>query len=256
LHIYNLNAIIVRPMPSCTNALFITAFFKVFGILCACDYQPALTVMDNECSKAVEKHIRANKMDIQLVLPHNHRVNAAERAIETFKEHFAAALATVDMLCPIQLWDKFLPQVELTLNLLRFSCRNTCVSANQELCGPFDFNKMPLAPLRTKALVYDNPTTRATWVLHATDGFYVGPANDHYRRLCFYIPSTRCFPFADTWRLYPAHCQVPVASEHNKTLLAVADLFKQLGRTILTTASAPSSSILPLPALHDYVHPT
>jgi hypothetical protein len=60
-------------------------------------------------------------MDIHLVPPHNHRVNAAERAIATFKEHFISALATVDKNCPLQLWDDFLPQVELTLNLLRFS---------------------------------------------------------------------------------------------------------------------------------------
>jgi hypothetical protein len=60
-------------------------------------------------------------MKIQLVPPHNHCVNAAKCAIGTFKEHFVAALATVDMLCPLQLWDKFLPQVELTLNLLHFS---------------------------------------------------------------------------------------------------------------------------------------
>jgi hypothetical protein len=50
--------------------------------------------------------------------PHNHQVNAAERAIATFKEHFIAALATVDMHCPLQLWDEFLPQVEITLNML------------------------------------------------------------------------------------------------------------------------------------------
>jgi hypothetical protein len=161
-NIYNLNAIIVHPMPSHFNASFITASSKVFAILHACDYQPALNVMDNECSKAVEKHIRANKMAIQLVPPHNHRVNAAEHAIATFKEHFVATLATVDMLCPLQLWDIFLPQVELTPNLLRFSRRNSCVSANQELYGPFNFNKTPLVPLRTKAPVYDDPATRAS----------------------------------------------------------------------------------------------
>jgi hypothetical protein len=73
--------------------------------------------MDNECSKNAEKHICRKKMDIQLILPHNHQVNMAKRAIATFKEHFVAALATVDMLYPLQLWDKFLPQVEVTLNL-------------------------------------------------------------------------------------------------------------------------------------------
>ncbi len=90
-YIYNLNAIIVQPMPSCTNSLFITAFFEVFAILSACNYQPALNVMDIKCSKVVEKHIRANKMNIQLVPPHNHRLNAVERAITTFKENFVAA---------------------------------------------------------------------------------------------------------------------------------------------------------------------
>ncbi len=70
---------------------------------------------------AVEKHIRFNNISIQLVPPHNHHVNAAEQAIATFKEHFIATLATVDKLCPLQLWDEFLPQVELTLNMLHFS---------------------------------------------------------------------------------------------------------------------------------------
>jgi hypothetical protein len=117
-YVFNLNAIIVRPMPTRTDAAFIAAFTDVFDILRAQNYQPALNVMDNKCSKAVNWHIRSNKLDIQLVPPHNHRVNAAERAIGTFKEHFVAALATVDVNCPLQLWDEFLPQVKLTLNLL------------------------------------------------------------------------------------------------------------------------------------------
>jgi hypothetical protein len=97
---------------------------------------------------------------------------------------------------------------------------------------------MPLAPLGTKALVYNNPATRASLAPHASDGFYIGTANNHYCCLCFYIPSTQCFHFVDTWWLSPAHCQVPVTSEQGKTLLAVANLFEQLGQTILTTASA------------------
>ncbi len=193
--------------------------------------------MDNECSKAVEKHIHSNRMDIQLNLPHNHRVNAPEWAITTFKEHFVAALATVDMLCPLQLWDEFLPQVKLTLNLLHFSCRDPNVSANQEVYGAFDFNKMPLAPLGTKALVYDHPTTRASWAPHATDGFYVGLAIDHHRCLHFYIPATQQCCFSDTWRLYPTHCQLPVTLDQDKTILNATNLITQLGQTVPTTTS-------------------
>jgi hypothetical protein len=177
-------------MPSRNDASFVVAFSEIFDVLHARDYHPTLNVMDNECSKAVEQHIRANKMKIQLVPPHNHRVNAAERVIATFKEHFVAALATVDSLCPLQLWDEFLPQVELTLNLLNFSRRNPSISANQQVFGAFDFNKTPLAPIGTKALVFDGPATRASWAPHASDGFYVGPARDHYQCFRFYILAT------------------------------------------------------------------
>jgi hypothetical protein len=52
---------------------------------------------------------------------HNHRVNAAERAIQTFKDAFIAALATTDSNFPLQLWDQFSPQIHDTLNLLRTS---------------------------------------------------------------------------------------------------------------------------------------
>jgi hypothetical protein len=77
-YIYDLNAIIFHPMASCTDASFITAFTKVFAILHSWDYQPALNVMDSKCFKAVEKHICANRVTIQLIPPHNHHVNTAK----------------------------------------------------------------------------------------------------------------------------------------------------------------------------------
>jgi hypothetical protein len=75
--------------------------------------------MDNECSATVEKYIWPKAINIQLVPPHNHQANAAKRTIATFKEHFIAALTTVVVLCPLQLWDEFLLQVKLTLNILQ-----------------------------------------------------------------------------------------------------------------------------------------
>ena len=180
-YVYDLNAILVRAMPSKNDGAMIAAFTDILATLATRDYHPTLNVMDNECSKAVEAHIRKNNMDIHLVPPHNHRVNAAERAIATFKEHFIAGLATVDKDCPLQLWDEFLPQVELTLNLLRFSRRDPSKSANEEVNGFFDYNKTPIAPLGTKGLVYDDPAVRASWAPHGTDAYYVGAAPKHYR---------------------------------------------------------------------------
>jgi hypothetical protein len=60
----------------------------------------------------------ANDVGYQLVLPNYHRRNAAERAIRTFKEHFVAGLSSVDPTFPLHLWDRLLPQAEITLNLL------------------------------------------------------------------------------------------------------------------------------------------
>ena len=153
-YVYDLNAIIVRAMPSRTDASMVTAFTEVITTLKTGGYCPALNVMDNECSAAVEKYIRSEQINIQLIPPHNHQVNAAERAIATFKEHFIAALATVDMHCPLKLRDEFLPQVELTLNMLHFSRRNHNRSANQEVYGSIDFNKTPIHELHTN---HNNP---------------------------------------------------------------------------------------------------
>jgi hypothetical protein len=108
-YIYNLNAIIVRAMPSCTNVSMVQAFTEVISILKSGGYHPAWNVMDNECSAAVENYIRSKVVNIQIIPSHNHKANAPERAIATFKEHFIATPATVDMLCPLQLWDELLP---------------------------------------------------------------------------------------------------------------------------------------------------
>jgi hypothetical protein len=162
VYVYDLNAIIVCVTPSCTDAAMVTAFNEVISTLKTGGYTPVLNVMDNECSVAVEAYIKSERIGIQLVSLHNHCVNAAEHEIATFKEHFIAALATVDAHYPLPLWDEFLPQVELTLNMLRFSRRDPKKSANQEVYGTFDFNKTPLAPIETKALMYDDPASRAS----------------------------------------------------------------------------------------------
>ena len=62
-------------------------------------------------------------------LPHIHQRNSAERAIQTFKNHFIAALACTDPNFPMSNWCRLLPRAELTLNLLRPSRLNPKLSA-------------------------------------------------------------------------------------------------------------------------------
>jgi hypothetical protein len=57
---YNLNAIIIQAIPSCTNASMVQALTKVIAILTSGGYHPALNLMDNECSAAVDKYSAQN----------------------------------------------------------------------------------------------------------------------------------------------------------------------------------------------------
>ena len=46
---------------------------------------PNLHVMENKCSRAIKKFIKKENVDIQLVEPHNHRVNTAKPAVKAVK---------------------------------------------------------------------------------------------------------------------------------------------------------------------------
>ena len=80
----------------------------------------------------------------QLVAPHMHRANMAERAIQTFKSRFKAGLATVDPKFPVSQWDYLLPQAFLTLNLLQSSRFNPKMSAYKYMHGTVFLISPPL----------------------------------------------------------------------------------------------------------------
>jgi len=117
-YIYKINAILIRSRKNRSDGSMIEAFREVYDYLQSKHLHPKLHVLDSECSQAVKIYIRSQNTDIQLVEPHNHRVNAAETAVKAIKYHIIAGLATVDGNCPLQLWDAFLPQIQDTLNLL------------------------------------------------------------------------------------------------------------------------------------------
>ena len=142
----------------------VATFKNIYDELKAKGHEPSLHVLDNECSKAVKNYITSEETRIQLVEPHNHRVNAAEPAVKSVKYHTIASLATMDPNCPIQLWCRFLPQIEITLNILRTSREDGTKSSYEAFHGkPFDWNKTPLAPVGTKGLAFRAPSDRAAW---------------------------------------------------------------------------------------------
>jgi hypothetical protein len=109
---YSCYANYIRPiaMKSKSGAEWVKAVGVVFDEMTAKVFKPKLQTMYNEASAALKNYFTEKEMNYQLVPPHCHITNSAERAIRTFKEHFKAGLATVDPYLPAHLWDRLLPQ--------------------------------------------------------------------------------------------------------------------------------------------------
>jgi len=152
----NGNYIDGEPMKDRTEGSLIKAYLILWAQITASkSVRPKTHVLDNEASEAFKKEIRKN-CKVQLVPPDNHIQNLAERAIQTFKNHFKSVNAGVDESFPMRLWDKILPQVFLALNLLWQSNVAPTVSVYAYINGPFDYNAMPLATMGCAAQIYEH----------------------------------------------------------------------------------------------------
>ncbi len=120
--------------------------------------------------------VKKNSMTYQLVPPHNHQRNLAEKAIQTFTAHFISILCGIDTNFPLNLWDQLLSQAEHTLNMLQQFTIIPTVSAYTYLWGQYDYNTNPFAPLGCKVDPLIMPDARETWAAHTASGYYIGNA--------------------------------------------------------------------------------
>jgi hypothetical protein len=118
---YKTNAILATPIPGINSACILEAYKQIFKYLKEKGYKPRVNVMDNQATKVIKAYLTPQLVSLQLIDTHNHCINAAERAIQMFKNWFIGALGTTDANFPIQLWDKLTPQVQDSINLLRCS---------------------------------------------------------------------------------------------------------------------------------------
>ena len=230
---YDSNAILHHPLKTRTAAELTTAWSSIHNKLAVGGSAPLLYILDNEFSSELEEKMKECNVQFQLVPPHIHRRNAAERAIQTFKHHFLAILASCDINFPIREWDRLLDQAEITLNLLRNSRMNPLLSSYAYLFGNFDFNATPIAPPGTKVQVQIKTGVRGSWSYHSEDGWYVGRSKNHYRCVQCYIPSTHRTRHADTVQFFPTIVPFP-----NVTL---EDFLRQASSDIISLLHDPPS---------------
>ena len=137
-------------------------------------------------------------------------------------------MATCDPDFPLREWDRLLQQAELTLNLLRNSRINPALSAWAYLFGNFDFNKSPLIPPGTKVILHSKPAQRKSWAFHGEQGWYIGPALQHYRCLRIYIPKTHAERITDTVQIIPKIIPIPNATLESHLTRTADDLLHLL----------------------------
>ena len=123
----------------------------------ACNITPRHQVLNNEISATYKNAITTSGMTYQLVPPDDYRHNIAEKAIQTWKDHFVSTLSGTADNFPLHLWCQLIPQMERQLNLLRQSHSNPKISSYAHLYGHHDYNLHPFVPIGMEALVHDKP---------------------------------------------------------------------------------------------------
>jgi hypothetical protein len=223
-YFYDCNYINVIPMKSRSASEWFKAYDTLHKELTVKGFKPKLQTLDNEASAALKNFFTTNDVDYQLVPPHCHLRNVAERAIRTFKEQFVAGLSSVDPTSPLHLWNRLLPQVGLTLNLLRTSRLHPQISAAAHFHGLVDYNKTAFAPPGCNIISHKRPGKRRTWAPHGQHGYSLGPAMHHYRCQNVYILSTASERIVDTFEFFPQNYQMPQLSSTDRLIMAAKDM--------------------------------
>jgi hypothetical protein len=81
------------PMKSRSASEWLKVYEHIYQELTSRGFNPKLQTLDNEASAALKSFLTDNYVEYQLVPPHCHRRNAAERVIYNFKGHFFVGLA-------------------------------------------------------------------------------------------------------------------------------------------------------------------
>jgi hypothetical protein len=78
---YKSNAILALPIAGLDDKTIFDVYKIAFDELVSKGFKPKLNIMDKQATKYVKRFFTEEECKLQLVEPHNHRVNAAERAI-------------------------------------------------------------------------------------------------------------------------------------------------------------------------------
>jgi hypothetical protein len=221
---YDSNAILAQTIKYRTAPKLLKAFQIMEQELVARGLKPKLMKLDNEASKLLKTYLHQQDITFQLFPPYSHRLNSAERAIRSFKDHLIAGLCATDKSFPMHLWDRLLPHAVITLNMLRTSKINPKPSAATHIFGQYDFIRTPMAPPGTRIIAHETHSRRQTWAPNRKDGWFIGPDLEHYRFYTVYMTKTRGDRIVGTVDFVPKQFTLPFPSPQYLATQAAVDL--------------------------------
>jgi hypothetical protein len=159
-----------------------------------------------------------------------------------------AGISSVKPKFPLHLWDRFLPQAEITLNLLRTSRLHLQLFA-AHFHGLLDYNKTAFAPPGCKIIAHMKLGKIRTWAPHGQHGYSLGPAMHHYRCHNVYISATASERIVEILVLFQYNHPMLQLSSTDRLIMAAKDMMDALQILIwyyhlLTSEITPSRHLL------------
>ena len=140
LYNYDSNIILAEGCKERTGTELTATYDKLYNKLTKAGVIPVIQRIENEVSTILVELIKERGSQYQLASPYDHQLNPAERAVQTWKNHFISNLHGCDRDFPAYKWCEIIHQCEMTLNMLRQSKINPKISAYTQLFGEFDYN--------------------------------------------------------------------------------------------------------------------
>ena len=116
--------------------------------------------------------------------------------------------------------------------MLRTSRFHPQISAFHVLEGQHDFNKVPFGPPGIRATIFNPPETRGSFRPRALEGWYIGPAWDHYRSMNFQIPSTGGYRTAAQYHIYPNHVKASTETPMDRAVRIAVSLTRAIQKIL------------------------
>ena len=128
----------------------------------------------------------------------------------------------------MSLWDRLLPQTEMTLNFLRPARVAPNVSAHAYMHGQHHYNSHPLVPLGMEVEMHAKPEARDTWATHSVSGYNVGTSFEHYRCYQVWTKDTHSVRVGNTVFFKHKYLTMPTITPGDAVVNAAEDLKRAL----------------------------